>query len=142
MIRPFNRRKSQSEGQQFGPPLKVELPKEIWVDILSKLNLEDLGQCRQVNKKFNQITAYVAKGSKEDNNHWLFNRSASYSEITLKKKILVGNQINKKMDATPLRCSKMELFMRKSQSLMSHRNIRFQLAVNTIKRCQNTKNIC
>ena len=98
MIRPLNRRQSKSEGQQFGPPVKVELPKEIWVDILSKLNLEDLGQCRQVNKKFiNQITAYVAKGSKEDNNHWLFNRIASYSEITLKKENS-GGKSNKQED--------------------------------------------
>ena len=131
VIKPLNCRQGQSKGQQFGSPLKVELPTEIWMNILSRLDLNDLRQCRQVSTGLNEITTHVTESRTESNNHWLFNRITSYSEITSKeRKFWLGTQIQKKLDATPLRCSKMGLFMKKSHSLMYHRNlkIRFQLA--------------
>ena len=142
VIKPLNCRQGQSKGQQFGSPLRVELPTEIWMNILSRLNLNDLRHCRQVSTKISEITAQVTERRTECNSHWLFSRITSYSEIPSEEsKFWIGTQIQKKLDAIPLSCSKMGLFMRKSYSLMAHRNlkIRFQLADKYYQRVPDFK---
>ena len=133
-------RPRRSTGQQWGSPFRVELPDEMWLEILGHLPITCLKEVRGVSTQLGALAEGLITSSVSPSDLKLFSRIPAFTKIEGRGRLWAALDLSERMSAVRLQKSRMALFLEKSPYLRRAGNsIRYPVVDRVYSRITDEK---